>query len=79
MTAKVNPYDNATAKGFFKTLKREEVFLTTYRTYAEAAPNIATSIEDVHNAKRLHSSLACRQPIECDDHINRRTLGYSLS
>jgi len=55
MSALGNPYDNAKAESFFKTLKREEVYLNQYQTFAEAEANIAQFIEDVYNTKRLHS------------------------
>ncbi len=64
MSAKGNPYDNAKAESFFKTLKREEVYLKAYRTFAEAEANIGQFIEDVYNQKRLHSSLGYLPPIE---------------
>lgn len=64
MSAKGNPYDNAKAESFFKTLKREEVYLKQYRTFAEAESNIGQFIEDVYNAKRLHSSLGYLPPAE---------------
>jgi transposase InsO family protein len=59
-----NPYQNAQAESFFKTLKCEEVYLHDYRTLAEAEDNIGHFIEDVYNAKRLHSSLGYLPPIE---------------
>ena len=34
-----NPYDNAKAESFFKTLKREEVYLSQYQTFEEADSN----------------------------------------
>lgn len=64
MSATGNPYDNAKAESFFKTLKREEVYLKEYRTFAAAAANIGTFIEDVYNSKRLHSSLGYLPPVE---------------
>ncbi len=67
MAAVGNPYDNAKAESFFKTLKYEEVYLKHYRTFAEAYANIVTFIEDVYNAKRLHSSLGYRPPIEFEE------------
>jgi transposase InsO family protein len=67
MAAVGNPYDNAKAESFFKTLKYEEVYLKHDRTFAEAYANIATFIEDVYNAKRLHSSLGYRPPIEFEE------------
>jgi transposase InsO family protein len=64
MAARGNPYDNAKAESFFKTLKREEVYLKEYRTFADAEANIQTFIEDVYNTKRLHSSLGYCPPVE---------------
>jgi putative transposase len=59
-----NPYENAQAESFFKTLKSEEVYLKEYATFADAEANLARFIEDVYNAKRLHSSLQYRPPNE---------------
>lgn len=64
MSAKGNPYDNAKAESFFKTLKREEVYLKDYRTFEEARENLAHFLRDVYNTKRLHSSLGYRPPAE---------------
>jgi transposase InsO family protein len=64
MAAKGNPYDNAKAESFFKTLKREEVYLQEYRTFAEAETNLRHFIEAVYNQKRLHSSLGYLPPVE---------------
>jgi transposase InsO family protein len=47
MSATGNPYDNAKAESFFKTLKREEVYLHQYQTFAEAEANLGQFIEDV--------------------------------
>ena len=59
-----NPYENAQAESFFKTLKSEEVYLKEYANFADAEANLARFIEDVDNAKRLHSSLQYRPPNE---------------
>jgi transposase InsO family protein len=64
MSATGNPYDNAKAESFFKTLKREEVYLNDYQTIAEAEAQLSHFIEDVYNVKRLHSSLGYLPPVE---------------
>lgn len=70
MSAKGNPYDNAKAESFFKTLKREEVYLKEYETYADAEANVANFIDAVYNEKRLHSSLGYLSPIEYESLYN---------
>jgi transposase InsO family protein len=64
MAAVGNPYENAKAESFFKTLKYEEVYLKDYRTFQEAEANLETFIADVYNDKRLHSSLGYLPPVE---------------
>ena len=67
MSAVGNPYDNAKAESFFKTLKREEVYLNHYQTFDDAEENLGRFIGDVSNAKRLHSRLGYLPPIEFED------------
>jgi transposase InsO family protein len=64
MSRKGNPYDNARAEAFMKTLKYEEVHLNEYKTLSDARENIDHFIEKVYNSKRLHSSLGYQPPIE---------------
>jgi transposase InsO family protein len=64
MSATGNPYDNAKAESFFKTLKHEEVYLKEYQTLADAQAHLGQFIEDVYNTKRLHSSLGYLPPAE---------------
>ncbi len=64
MAAVGNPYENAKAESFFKTLKCEEVYLQSYQTFQEAGTNLGRFIDDVYNAKRLHSSLNYASPAE---------------
>ena len=46
-----NPYDNAKAESFMKTLKVEEVYLMEYDTFDDVASSLPRFIEDVYNAK----------------------------
>jgi transposase InsO family protein len=64
MASKGNPYENARAERFFRTLKEEEVYLKRYDTYDEARANIGPFIEEVYNTKRLHSALGYQPPSE---------------
>jgi transposase InsO family protein len=64
MAARGNPYENAQAESFFKTLKSEEVYLKEYRDIDEAQQHLDRFIEDVYNTKRLHSALGYRPPAE---------------
>lgn len=59
-----NPYDNARAESFMKTLKYEEVYRQEYRDLGEARASIQHFIEKVYNEKRLHSALGYRPPVE---------------
>ena len=64
MSSVSNPYDNAKAESFFKTLKQEEVSLKEYESFADAEANLAVFIEQVYTTKRLHSSLGYLPPAE---------------
>lgn len=66
MSRKGNPYDNAKAESFMKTLKYEEVYRVEYRDLAEARSGIRTFLERTYNRKRLHSALGYRPPVEFD-------------
>lgn len=62
MTAAGSPRQNAQAESFFRTLKREEVYLTDYGSFAEAEARIGRFIDDVYDQKRLHSALGYLPP-----------------
>jgi len=70
MARKGNPYDNAAAESFIKTLKAEEVYLWEYRTMDDVQNRLPYFIEDVYNRKRLHSSLGYVPPVEFEEMFN---------
>jgi len=59
-----NPYDNAKAERFMRTLKYEEVYLNDYDTLAQVLASVQHFIEAVYNRKRLHSAIGYRPPAE---------------
>ncbi|GAC1658504.1 MAG: IS3 family transposase [Acidobacteriaceae bacterium] len=64
MSRRGNPYDNAYAESFIKTLKYEEVYLNDYESLSEARASIDHFLEEVYNQKRLHSALGYLPPVE---------------
>ena len=75
MSRRGNPYDNAKAESFMKTLKSEEVSLNEYETFWDAKQNIEHFIDLVYNNKRLHSAIGYQTPVEFEAHyFNRSTL-----
>jgi transposase InsO family protein len=64
-----NPYDNAKAESFMKTLKQEEVDGSAYRDADEARREIGAFLEQIYNRQRLHSALAYRPPAEFEANL----------
>lgn len=58
--------DNAAAEAFFATLKKELVHRYRWLERADARRAIVRWIEGWYNARRLHSSLGYRSPIETE-------------
>jgi transposase InsO family protein len=78
MAARGNPYENAQAESFFKTLKGEEVYLKEYRDIDEARQHLDRFIEAVYNAKRLHSALGYRPPAEFELLLSKQPCELAL-
>lgn len=74
MSASGNPYDNAFAESFNKTIKVEEVYMNEYETYEDAYKNIRRFIEAVYNKKRLHSSIGYVPPEEFEREVMKAKL-----
>ena len=66
-----NPYDNARAESFMKTLKHEEVHLSGYETFADVAARLPRFLEEGCNGKRLHSALGYLSPARFEE-VNTR-------
>jgi putative transposase len=64
-----NPYDNAQAESFMKTLKHEEVDGRDYRDMNLARERIEAFIEKVYNRQRRHAALAYRPPAEFEANL----------
>lgn len=57
-----NPYDNAHAESFMKTLKHEEIYPRGYRTMADVIAHLPHCLEQIYNETRQHSALTYRSP-----------------
>jgi transposase InsO family protein len=62
MARKGNPYDNAAAESFMKTLKYEEVYLWDYQSLEDVKSRVPYFLQQVYNQKRLHSALGYLTP-----------------
>lgn len=59
-----NPFDNAKAESFMKTLKTEEINGQAFADLSDARRRIDSFIAEVYNKERLHSALGYQSPLE---------------
>src|ERR1700722_6692270 len=72
MSRRANPYDNARAERFMRTLKQEEVYGTDYRDLKDARSRIGQFLDQVYNRQRLHSALRYLTPEEFERNSQAR-------
>jgi putative transposase len=59
-----NPFDNAKAESFMKTLKTEQINGSAFADIRDARRRIDGFIAEVYNKDRLHSALGYQSPLE---------------
>jgi putative transposase len=71
MNRRGNPYDNAKAKSFMKTLKVGAVYPMAFETFNNIGEQLPRFIDDVYNQRRPHCALGYISPLQFEEQHTR--------
>lgn len=67
-----NPYDNGAMESFFSSFKQEEIYRTSYRSFADCKTHIAEYME-FYNSQRPHRTNNYKTPNEKEELFYKKT------
>jgi putative transposase len=71
MSRKGNCWDNSPVERFFSSLKREWTSDRLYQTRQEATADVREYVSVYYNAKRPHSTLGYKTPMDYENNLNK--------